>query len=112
MFQFTSSGLVIEVAYACAQPSDQPVSAKDNYWPSGCAERRTEESQEDRVSFGCVLLDIDGFSQLVCARSCALELKCTNWWPSLVAGFAAHHHMESTDSAWNLAEYMGECKDL
>ena len=28
---------------------------------------------------------------MVSVQPCVLELNCTNWWPTLIAGFAAHH---------------------
>ena len=59
----------------------------------GCAEGRAEESWEDRTSFGHALLDVDGFSWLVHAQSCALELK--NRWLMLVASSTAHHCSDS-----------------
>lgn len=39
------------------------------------------------MSFGCALLPLVEWH---CARLCAFGLKCANWWPTLVASFAAH----------------------
>ena len=51
---------------------------------------RTEGSQEDQMSFSCALIGVNAFDQMILARSCVLELNCSNRWPMLVAGFAAH----------------------
>ena len=60
-----------------SRPTNQPTDAsRIRYGASVLCGGRTEGSQEDQMSFGHALLDVDAFSWLVCAQLCALELKC------------------------------------
>ena len=77
----------------CSWPSDQPVSAEDIMELLCCVVGRTEGSREDWTSFGRALIGVDAFGQMIRAWLCVLELKCANRWPTLVAGFTAHHQV-------------------